>query len=270
MARSGSVRLAVAAAVFTVVVLAATIDAHGTDRDALWEIVHDECVVNQRRSGDPEPCAMVGLGDGAERGYALLKDRSGRTQFLLIPTARISGIEDPVLLAPDAPNYFAAAWQARSYVEARIGHALPREDVSLAINSALARSQDQLHIHIDCLRADVRDKLRGQAPRIGRHWAPLGAPLAGRDYMAMRVLGADLGQANPFDLLAGRLPGAREDMRMYTLVVAGARFADEGPGFVVLAHRADSATGDRGGGEALQDHACGLAGGGAAARGSTC
>jgi CDP-diacylglycerol pyrophosphatase len=263
MTRSGGGRgrVAVAAAAVGVAfVLAAAIGARGADRDALWTIVHGECVVNQRTSGDPEPCAMVALRDGAARGYALLKDRSGRTQFLLIPTARVSGIEDPALLARGAPNYFAAAWQARSYVEARVGHALPREDLSLAVNSAFGRSQDQLHIHLDCLRADVRDALRAHAPRIGGHWAPLGAPLAGRDYMAMRVLGEDLGQANPFELLAVGLPGARGDMRRYTLVVAGARFADGGPGFVVLAHRADPAAADPGSGEWLQDHACALAG----------
>ena len=83
--------------------------------------------------------------------------------------------------------------------------------------------------------------------------------------MAMRVLGEDLGQANPFEFLAAGLPGARGDMRSYTMVVAGARFPDRGPGFVVLAHRADPGVGDPGSGESLQDHACALAGGGAAA-----
>jgi CDP-diacylglycerol pyrophosphatase len=241
--------------------------ARTADPHALWEIVHDHCVPNLRRRGDPAPCAAVDLRDGVARGYATLKDRSGPTQFLLIPTARVGGIEDPALLAPGAPNLFAAAWRARSFVEARAGRALPREDVALAVNSVSARSQDQLHIHIDCIRAGVRDALRAGAPRIGARWAPLDPPLDGRRYFAMRVLGEDLGPANPFVLLADGVPGAREAMGRYTLVVAGATFAEGGPGFVLLADRADPAAGDRGWGEGLLDHACALATAGGTAAG---
>ena len=68
-------------------------------------------------------------------GYAVLKDISGATQYLLIPTTQISGIEDPALLAPLARNYFADAWQARGFVEKALGHAMPRDMLSLAINS---------------------------------------------------------------------------------------------------------------------------------------
>jgi CDP-diacylglycerol pyrophosphatase len=242
--------------------------ARTADPHALWEIVHDHCVPNLRRRGDPAPCAAVDLRDGVARGYAILKDRSGPTQFLLIPTARVGGIEDPALLAPGAPNLFAAAWRARSFVETRAGRALPREDVALAVNSVSARSQDQLHIHIGCIRAGVRDALRAGAPRIGARWAPLDPPLAaGRRYLAMRVLGEDLGPANPVVLLADGVPGAREAMGRYTLVVAGATFAEGGPGFVLLADRADPAAGDRGWGEGLLDHACALATAGGTAAG---
>jgi len=37
-------------------------------------------------------------------------------------------------------------------------------------------------------------------------------------------------------------------------------FTPDQPGFVVLADRADAATGDRASGEELQDHACAVAG----------
>ena len=234
------------------------------DPNALWEIVHGQCVPGQQMHGDPAPCVEVDLRDGVGRGYAVLKDLRGPTQFLLIPTARITGIESPALLAPDAPNYFAAAWQARTYVDERAGRALPRDDLSLAINSVFARSQDQLHIHIDCIRADVRDTLRQYAGQIGEHWAPLAPPLAGHRYLAIRVSGEQLGQANPFKLLADGVPGARQDMGRHTLVVAGATF-DGQPGFIILDDHADRAAGDRGGGEWLQDHHCALARDGSAA-----
>ena len=59
---------------------------------------------------------------------------------------------------------------------------------------------------------------------------------------------------NPFVLLADGMPGARADMGINTLVVVGATEVRGGPGFIVLADRADGETGDFAGGEALQDH----------------
>ena len=56
----------------------------------------------------------------------------------------------------------------------------------------------------------------------------------GWQYEALRVAGARLDAANPFELLADRLPGAKEAMGEFTLLVAGMQF-QEGPGFVILA-----------------------------------
>lgn len=220
------------------------------DPDVLWRIVSDQCVPHQRMTGDPAPCTLV----NDDRGYALLKDIDGAAQYLLIPTERISGIESPELLAPDATNYFAAAWQARYLVEDRLGRTVPRDWLSLAINSEFARSQNQLHIHMDCLRADVHDALTAHAADIGPTWAPLPVSLVGGPYSAIAVAGEDLGAVNPFQLLADGIPGARADMGRRTLVVVGATLSDGQPGFIVLAGLVDLAAGDTGGGEATQDH----------------
>ena len=80
--------------------------ARAYDPNAIWKIVHDKCVPNQEDHGDPKPCAEVDLKNGVAHGYAVLKDLHGATQYLLIPTQRIVGIESPELLAPDAANYF--------------------------------------------------------------------------------------------------------------------------------------------------------------------
>jgi CDP-diacylglycerol pyrophosphatase len=234
--------------------------AASANPNALWEIVHERCVPDMQAHGDPAPCASVALQAGVSQGYAALKDLRGVAQFLLIPTAPVSGIEDPALLAPGAPNYFAAAWQIRSYVEARLGRVLPRDGVSLAINSEFGRTQNQFHIHVDCIRADVREALRAQAPEIGELWAPLPVPLVGRHYLARRVLGEELGSADPFVLLADGVRGARQEMGLHTLVVVGASFVHGGPGFLLLDRRADLAAGDLASGEELQDHSCALAG----------
>jgi CDP-diacylglycerol pyrophosphatase len=232
------------------------------DRNALWTIVHDQCVPNQQQHADPAPCARVDLQGGIERGYVILKDMVGHTQYLLIATARISGIESPELLKPGAPNYFAAAWRERGFTERAAGHPLPRVAISLAINSANRRGQDQFHIHIDCVRADVQSALRAHASRIGdahsNSWAPFPEPFAGHDYRAIRVLGVELDGVDPFVLVAEGVPGASAAMGAQTVVVVGADFGDAGPGFVILNASSDSA-GVPIRGEELQDHSCALA-----------
>jgi CDP-diacylglycerol pyrophosphatase len=221
------------------------------DRDALWEIVDGMCVPNMRHRGNPAPCAQVDL----RRGFVVMKDINGRTQFLLIPTLRIRGIEDPQLLQPSALNYWQSAWESRALLEQQVGHRVPREALGLAINSAPGRSQDQLHIHIDCLRPDVAETLRTHGSRIGTNWSSLEVPLVGRSYRAMRVMGEGFGASDPFQLLARDLH-ARADMEQQTLVVAGYRSARGEPGFVLLSHHTDLSAGDRAHGEDLLDHRC--------------
>lgn len=242
----------IVAAVLTLEAALAT--AQAADPDALWKIVHDHCVPNQEQHADPDPCTIVDLHGGVARGYVLLKDIRGKTQYLVLPTAHITGIEDPQLLAPGAANYFADAWAEHGYTERAAGHALPRDALSLAVNSPYSRSQNQLHIHIDCLRPDVRTALRRQAAAIGESWAPLPMTLLGHHYWAMHILGDALA-ADPFRLLAARTHGVLADD---ALVVAGAEFGGK-PGFILLADKRDPASGDRAGGEELQDHTCALA-----------
>src|SRR3954447_23143772 len=127
-------RRGIACLLVAVPVVAGCTPRAAADPNALWDIVNGQCVVNQQEHGDPAPCALV----DRPGGYAVLKDLVGTTQFLLIPTARVDGIESPQILAPGAPNYLADAWRARSFVEKRAGRAVPRDWMSLAVNSAAA------------------------------------------------------------------------------------------------------------------------------------
>ncbi|MDR3493499.1 MAG: CDP-diacylglycerol diphosphatase [Ancalomicrobiaceae bacterium] len=216
------------------------------DADALWRIVNT-CVVATA------PCAKV---DTAGH-YALLKDQRGVAQYLLIPTDKITGIESPALLDPATPNFLAAAWAERSAVDARLPHPLGRDSVSLAVNAQAARSQNQLHIHIDCLSAEARDALKAAAATVGRQWQPLAEPIAGHRFAAIRVDGAALGTFNPFIALAATLADPAHEMASRNLVVVGTDFA-EGPGFLVLSDVAPAAGAWSAGGEDVQDHSCAI------------
>lgn len=252
----GLKRFARAAAVLAAMAVVACA-VRGGDPDALWKIVHGRCTPDWVAHRDPAPCAKVALEGDVARGYAVLKDRVGVAQYLVIPTARVTGIESPALLAPGAPNYWQDAWQARGFVDARLGRVLPRDDLGIAVNSMFGRTQDQLHLHVDCIRPDVRDALRRDRAGIGTAWTPV--TLAGRIWLVRRLNGADLEGTDPFRLLAEEVPGARAQMGRETLAVTGATFAGGVPGFYVVAGRADLAAGNPGSAEELLDHDCAVA-----------
>jgi CDP-diacylglycerol pyrophosphatase len=221
-----------------------------TDPDALWKVVHGLCARDETANRIPAPCLTVNL----TAGYAVLKDARGNDQVLVIPTARVSGIESPEVTQPGAPNYFEEAWAARRYVERLAGQTIPREDIALAVNSIDGRSQNQLHIHVDCVRPSVKQTLGAALPRIGPGWSRFRLTLMGQRYRARWIAGEDLGGRNPFALLAED-PAARARMGRETLAVVGA-VKDGEPGFVLLSDHADLAHGDEGHAESLTDARC--------------
>jgi CDP-diacylglycerol pyrophosphatase len=225
-----------------------------TGRDALRQIVQDQCVVNWLQHHDPAPCERVFLADQkiSDSGYAVLADRKGGAHYLLIPTQTMAGIDGSELLDPDLPNYFAEAWHARDLITKFVGHDVPRSAIGLAVNTAHARTQNQFHIHIDCLRQDVVESLRTAAERMTDAWSPI--DVAGSTYRGLRITGEGLDGSNLFELLATLQQDARHHMGDYTLVAAGMQFKS-GPGFLVLAGPGPT-------GELLLDSSCAVAGGG--------
>ncbi|WP_260477016.1 CDP-diacylglycerol diphosphatase [Stenotrophomonas sp. 278] len=217
--------------------------------DALWGVIQRDCVGTDTPRG-----SCLAVSTAPERRDVLVKDTHGDYQFLLMPLDKVSGIESPDLLQAGTPNYFAAAWQARAYTERALGQPLPRDVASLALNSAHGRSQNQLHIHVDCLRADIRDQLQAMQPAIGPTWQPLPQPLRGHVYQARRLDGETL-TADPIRLLADDL-AAPGEMGRWSLVVVGQGDDARAPGFVLLATQADADAGHQASGEELQDHAC--------------
>lgn len=235
----------------------AAFQAWANNSDALWQVVDGQCVAHARDGDGPQPCLAVNPSPDA--AYAVLKDHRGVAQLLLIPTRRVSGIDDPFILDGAAPNYWAHAWDERTRLTPLLGRPPSDDEVVLTINSIWGRSQNQLHIHIDCLRADIRDALERHRREIGPTWKPFPEPLSGHSYWAMRVDRDNLPGDNPFRLLADGIPQAKAEMGQYTLAVVAPKFDDK-PGFVLLADRADPSRGDRGHAEELQDTACHLIG----------
>jgi CDP-diacylglycerol pyrophosphatase len=239
--------------------LAAEASQRNLPRNALWELVHNICVPGQSLRHDPNPCLEVDLTGGMENGFAILRDPRGGTQFLLIPTAPISDIESPAVRNPNGTNYFALAWEVRTHLDYELHLTIPRDDVGLAINSLVSRSQDQLHIHFFCIRTDVWDTLHEHEREIGNQWAPFNFLLVGRRYTAMWVSGEHLKPHNPFRLLAEGLPDAAGDMSNRTLVVIGLIRTNGTKGFIILADQVNKDRGDLANGEELLDNTCHIA-----------
>ncbi len=228
------------------------------DPDALWNIVHQKCVPDQEQHADPAPCIEVNIANGEESGFAVLKDNAPTKpyEYLLIPTRRITGIESLLILASDTPNYFEDAWAARSYVSRLVQVELAPDMIALAVNSARDRTQNQLHIHVDCVRPDMRSLLKEKEETLTDRWSKIEA--AGYDYMALKLSAEAWARSNPFRLLADGIEGAGEHMDLETLVAVGAVFQDGSTGFYLLSRRGGLLSSAHG--EDLIDPTCRLKG----------
>jgi CDP-diacylglycerol pyrophosphatase len=224
-------------------------------RDALRQIVQNQCVIDWTLHQNPAPCERVFLADEKNpqgSGYAILPDRKGAAHYLLIPTQTMRGVDAEELLDPDLPNYFAQAWKARDVITKFVGHPVLRTAIGLAVNNAHSRTQDQFHIHIDCLRQDVADSLHAAAEQVTETWGPVS--VLGSTFQAMRIEAVSLDGASPFELVAKLGPDVRHHMGDYSVVVAGMQYKS-GAGFMLLAGTGPT-------GELLLDSTCAVAGAG--------
>ena len=226
------------------------------------------CLWMVQNGGQPD-CETVGKDARGTYAYVIKHDVTGDWQFLLIPTARVTGIESPDLLRDDAPNYFAFAWGATAAISRHRGVTVPRQDLALAVNSAAGRSMHQLHIHIDCVRLNVRQALRAHDAEITNQWLAIAdakwpeanSVFAGHRYFVRWVDGPTLQGVNLFQLVADRDAETGGDMALQTIVVVGGPERSHLPGFYVLSDEAhvpwgpaDSVAQDPGSGEDLMDH----------------
>jgi CDP-diacylglycerol pyrophosphatase len=166
-----------------------------------------------------------------------------------MPTASVIGLEAPQLQQAAGNAYWRAALAARSYVVSALRGRLPVEQVGLAVNSVGGRSQDQLHIHLDCIQPTVRAALKRHSHRLRETWSALPVPLVGH-FLVRRINAAEVDSFNPFAALM-HLPGQVPDLRAMSFAVIAREQNDPDKGFYMLAYRSRKAHAEK-----LLDHGC--------------
>lgn len=151
--------------------------------------------------------------------FIILKDNSRvkPDSYMIIPTAKIIGIEDKQIFAPPFADFWAYGWQqAKTYIKR------PAADTALAINSATGRTQSQLHVHISCVRRDVAQTLAANEAKIGPDPATalrLTLGPGNHSYRVIKVSGLNAADS-PYNLVAA-MPGAQADMAAQSIAVVG-------------------------------------------------
>ncbi|WP_322107106.1 CDP-diacylglycerol diphosphatase [Paraburkholderia sp. J41] len=239
-----------AVALCALTVTGACVRLSAVDSDGLWKVVGGQCVPNMRDKGQPGPCTTVDF----QKRDVVLKDIAGRAQYLLIPTDRVSGIESAEILYGGSPEYWADAWAATHYVQAKLGQPLAANQLGIEINSSKQRSQNQLHIHVDCMRTDIADALApfGHMPPGQWRWTTFD----GNRYRVTRVTSLT-DRSNPFRVVERDL-GPKQSMAVQTILVTGAGSDAKRDGWLIINSGLDVENGS-GSAEGLLDHRCAAA-----------
>ncbi len=182
------------------------------DDDSLWKDVDG---VNPKQKGPNIEVVEEGnlgyaLHDGNRRG------ESHKYNLLVIPTARITGIEcDQILNPNDVLNLWSAAW---GKVKERFGKSLKPTEWMLGINSKFGRSHNQLHIHLTGLDKNIRTQLDRltNVPTDLTKWNDSLYVLGDHAYRIVKVKSLE---TNPFNLLQDHVAQKFKDRFDQSLVV---------------------------------------------------
>ncbi|MFP3028771.1 MAG: CDP-diacylglycerol diphosphatase [Arsenophonus sp.] len=167
--------------------------------DKLWKIINQECIPNFKNGNLQTSCIKV----DQQHRYVIYKDINGPLHNLLLPLDKISGIESPILQQKNTKNYFTLAWQNRELLVKSASNPINEQFLSLAINSKYGRTQDQLHIHLACLKPEIYQIIKKNEHTITSNWRPL--PLKDRinnhEYLAIKISTSDINKISPFNYL---------------------------------------------------------------------
>lgn len=183
--------------------------------DTLWPLA--ECCAKSLQSN---PSCLVY--DNKDE-YVIIKDNNPKkpVAYLLMPSIKVTGIEDPQVSKKPVVDFWEYAWhQSRKYP------GKPAASTALAINSVHGRDQNQLHIHISCVQPEVRKAL--DAATIGVFPAKpvaLQLPPHNNTYEVVKVTGLG-GKQSPF-LVIQADPRAKAHMGSQSIAVVGSANANE-------------------------------------------
>lgn len=221
--------------------------AWAANRDILWNKVHNQCEPSYINNDTYTPCSLVDKKDN----YVIYKVDNDKYQYLLLPTDKITGIEDKKLLQHDANNYLFLAWDVKELLAEKLDRKIKEKNISLTLNSINSRSQDQLHIHISCLAPSVRkavDKI--DLNQFNDNWHPFPEPLKGHSYNFKKLSLSQFKTDNLFQLVNDKVTADGKEMKYSTMAVINTG-KDK---FLLL--EASGSQQEAIGAETLQDHSC--------------
>jgi CDP-diacylglycerol pyrophosphatase len=168
--------------------------------------------------------------------------------LLVSPTAKIQGLESEELRSAEAPNLWLCAWKERNRLNALTGQHLSSNRIIMAVNSKATRSQDQLHLHLACVKRDVRGFFELQAiPQTGT-WSSVHIDTLNANFFVKR-LPADGLKQNVFRIVLNELPAPFQS-RDQQLVAVVASSNKNSNGFILLVSFDSTSA------ENLMDHTC--------------
>src|SRR4051794_11656057 len=160
----------------------------------------------------------------AERGFVIVKDnaRDKPRAYLIIPVRPVTGIEDPQVLRSPIADLWQYGWE-----ESTRFLQVPSRRVALAVNSMAGRTDNQLHIHISCVRPDVEQVLERNRQLSYDASQPREVRLRPYNHLYRVVLARDLiRHASPFDVVS-QMPGAIDSMGRQSIAVIASRVPEE-------------------------------------------
>jgi len=218
-------------------------------RNVLWAALQS-CIWTKALIDESFPCLVINPGNRDVPGTAVLRAPGQQTHAVVIPTNNVVGIEAPELQQDAGYIYWRAALSARSFVTAALMGRLETEDVGMAVNSAGGRSQDHLHIHLDCINTNVKRALQQLGHTIKTEWNEFPLTLAGNRFFAKRIIANEASNFNPFSAVK-TLPMNKIRLEWTSFAVFGESISDKDAGFYIFAYHAPESHAEK-----LLDHKC--------------
>lgn len=212
-----AVILSVIAAALASTLLPRAISA-GLPRTSLRAVV-EGCIL-AKRFALTFPCLRIGTGEKGATPYVVLRVPGSRTHLLVMPAEAIPGLEDPRLQGASYGSLWVEALATRPLVSEGAGFAISNAFIGLAVNADRVRSQDQLHIHVECIRPRYLQSIRAQAAGLDRDGGVKSMIVAGEHFTARRIGRTDVERGNLFTLLASASPAGAGLSRVGALLVS--------------------------------------------------